>query len=199
MASKSLRRPGYTIIEIITVIFIVGILSGIVAEFLSFMNKKQADLQSQSIVQAETALAMDKTSKIIRSATNISIASDNTLEVLAYANVADTVPSKISVYLDGATIRMKSIAPSGNGPNYTYNSANAVITKLINNTFNGVGRPIFVYYNDSNAQLTQPVALGDIKMIGLNFIGKAQGLAFLPAREVSLSSKVQLRNFKTNF
>ena len=189
---------GFTIVELLVVIFCFAIIGAVVSEYTiqTFINESQ--LEGQNNTQTELNSAIEKISKIIRSCTEIDQADNNTLVIKGYPNTNDTIPSKITFAITSESLKFTVIPPTGTGPNYTYDPMNGKIYNLVTKLSNPALGQIFHYYGDNNMELTQPVSIGFIKMIEVVLTSQPDGPpAHLP-KPITVSTKIELRNFKTN-
>lgn len=192
-----MKRPAFTIVEMIVVIFILSIFGGVVTQYIvkSYSNNQQ--VEAGSIVQKDLNLAVDRFNRVLRSSTELLEATATTIKIRGYPNVGDTAPSEIYFYIQGTAVKYSVIPPTGTAPNYTYNSANAKYYTLLPNVINNSGAtPLFRFYSDTNVLQTLPVSLANVKSIEFAPVAKdAQNVIKIP---VSVTTRATLRNFKTN-
>lgn len=191
-----MKRRGFSVLELILVIFIVSLFSGLVSSTIikSYSNNKL--VETQSIVQTELNLAIDRLSRVLRSSTLILEATETNFKIRGYPNVADNAPSEINFYLDATALRYSVIPPTGQAPNYTYNGADAKVYTLVSKTTNAVNNPAFRYYNDQNALLNFPVSVSSIKIVEPTLSAVDSGNIL--KNPIIVTTKITLRNFKTN-
>jgi prepilin-type N-terminal cleavage/methylation domain-containing protein len=189
-------KRAFTIIEMVVVIFIITLLSGVVAETI---NKSYADnrkVEAQSITQKDINFAIDRLSRVLRSATLVMETTETNLKVRGYPNTSDAAPSEINFYLSDSSLKYSVIPPTGSAPNYTYDINNAKYYTLLSKTTNSVSNPVFRYYNDQGSLLNFPVSAGSVKEVEPNLSAlDSGGVLKLP---IVVSTKITLRNFKTN-
>lgn len=196
MKSPIKKRPGFTLIELLVVMSISMLLGGIVTDFYVQMNVKNQRVQAASLAQRDLSLATDKFNRILRSATIIISASETSLTVRGYPNPSDEVPSQISIFINGSKVSYSVIAPTGTAPNYTYNQANAKTYTLLPNVTNSIALPLFKCYNNTNTLLPFPVTIASVTEV--EFLPSAKDADNILSTPIAVSTRVQLRNFKTN-
>ena len=189
-------RNGFTLMELLVVIFIISLFGGIVSSTFikSYANNRL--VETQAIVQTELNQATDRLTRVLRSATLILEATETNFKMRGYPNAADTAPSEINFYLNGTALKYTVIPPSGQAPNYTYNPADAVLRTLVAKTTNSVSNPVFRYYDDVGGVLSFPVGISSIKIVEptLSAIDSSNVLK----NPIVVTTKITLRNFKTN-
>ena len=192
----SRHGAGFSVLELIVVIFIVSLFGGLVSSTIlkSYANNRL--VETQAIVQTELNLAVDRLSRVLRSSTVILQATETNFKIRGYPNVADNAPSEINFYLENTKIKYSVIPPSGTAPNYTYNQGDAKYYTLIGKTTNSVNNPVFRYYNDQNALLNFPVTIASIKVVEPTL--SAVDASNVLQTPIIVTTKITLRNFKTN-
>lgn len=191
-----MRKPGFTLIELVMVTFIMTILGGIVSTVIvkSFSSNQQ--VENQALVQRSLSLGLDRFSRVMRSTTHLLEATNTNVKIRGYPNVADTAPSEINFYLTGTQIRYSVIPPTGSPPNYTYNPADAKTYQLLPRVTNTVSQPIFVYYDETNTALASPIVIADVKAVEFRPIATDANSTL--TKPITATSRATLRNFKTN-
>ncbi|MEK7170971.1 MAG: hypothetical protein AAB774_01535 [Patescibacteria group bacterium] len=196
MGIKLKKIPAFSVLELILVIFIVSLFGGLVSSTIlkSYANNRL--VETQAIVQTELNTAIDRLSRVLRSATLILEATETNFKIRGYPNVADIAPSEINFYLDGTALKYSVIPPTGQAPNYTYGSADAKYYTLVGKTSNSIANPAFRYYNDQSVLLNFPVQIASIKVVEPTLSALDTGnILKLP---IIVTTKITLRNFKTN-
>ncbi|KKU43915.1 MAG: hypothetical protein UX60_C0014G0014 [Berkelbacteria bacterium GW2011_GWA2_46_7] len=191
-----MKKRAFSVLELIVVIFIVSLFGGIVSSTIikSYSNNKL--VETQSIVQTELNLAIDRLSRVLRSSTLILEATETSFKIRGYPNAADNAPSEIYFYLAGTAMKYSVIPPTGQAPNYTYNQVDAKIYTLVAKTTNAVNNPAFRYYGESSALLNFPVSIGSIKIVEPTLSAVDSGNIL--KSPIIVTTKITLRNFKTN-
>jgi len=190
------KRAGFSLIEMIVVMFIFTILGGVVANVIVSSNQNYQLLEAQSVVQRDLNLGLDRFNRVMRSATKLLETTNTNVKVWGYPNVNDVAPSEINFFLTETKISYSVIAPTGSAPNYTYNPANAKTLTLVPRVTNTGAEPVFVYFDDTNAQLTSPVVMADVKAV--EFRPLATDVKNSLTKPISATTRATLRNFKTN-
>ncbi len=191
------KKPGFTLIELITVIGIMTIVGGIVGDVIVRSFRQNTQQEAQANVNTQMSLAIDKFNRIARSATQLITTTNTTFTILGYPKASDTIPSQISIYLTGRAVKYSVIPPSGTAPNYTYNQANAQIFSLFSNTTNNsTTTPLFQYLDDTNTVLSSPVNMASVTAV--RFLPSAMDDNNLITKPDLGNTLVSLRNFKTN-
>lgn len=191
-----MSRAGFTIIELIVVMFIITLLGGIVSATIVKSLNDQNKLDAESQVQRELTISLDRVSKALRSTILLLEATETNLKVRAFAKVSDSAPSEINYFIDQSGRWRYSVIPaSGTPPNYTYNPADQQTFTLATKITNTSAAPLFNYFDETSAPLTFPVQAADIRLIEITPRGTDSNDLVAP---LIFSTKVQLRNFKTN-
>lgn len=190
------QRKGYSLLELILVMFIVSLFGGLVSSTIlkSYANNRL--VETQSIVQTELNLAVDRLSRVLRSSTAILVATETNLKIRGYPSAADNAPSEINFYLQSSALKYSVIPPTGTAPNYTYNINDAKYYTLLGKTSNSTGNPVFRYYNDQNVLLNFPVSIASVKVVEPT-LSALDTKNVLP-NPIIVTTKITLRNFKTN-
>ncbi len=190
------KELGFTIIEMITVLFIVSLLGGIVTGFIIKNSRDNQRVQAQSLVQKDLNLGIDRISRVLRSATKILEATETNIKIRGFPNVGDAAPSEINFYLSGTVVKYSVIPPTGTAPNYTYNQQDAVYYTLLTKVTNSTSLPLFNYYDETNTKLVFPVTVSTVRVV--EFAPSATDSLNSLTTPVVVSTKIDLRNFKTN-
>lgn len=197
-ATKAAHRnpaAGFTLIELIIVIGIASILLVGIGNFIVSALATYQYLQVQGNSAVDQTALVDRMGNVIRGATGIITAQGNTLTLYAYFSPADAVVDQVSYTVNGSTLQVSVIPPSGTAPNYTYNPASAKITTLSTN-FTDSPNPVFTYYDASGTQLASGFTTSQINQIGI-YLSTNPNPAKLP-KPLVLQTRVTLRNMKTN-
>lgn len=198
MALLSRRKQfGFTIIELIVVMFIIAVLGTITASFIIKSLRDQERLQAQSLVQGQLSTAVERVAKVLRGTTTIIQAQQTSLTIRGFANVSDVAPSEISYFKDADNAWRFSVIPAtGVAPNYTYDPANKKTYTLADKLTNDNNQPLFFYYGETNNLLAFPVSSASIKMVEIAPVAldKTNWLV----EPVTLTTRVNLRNLKMN-
>jgi prepilin-type N-terminal cleavage/methylation domain-containing protein len=188
-------QRGYSLIELLVVI---SITTAIAVPLTNFMIKGLTGynfLQAQSDTALELNTLADRITKVVRGATSVDTAQNNTLIIYGYFSPQDTVIKKIRYFVNGTNLNIGVTPPTGTAPSYTYDPANEVITTTRIDLVMG-GNSLFTYYDDVGNQLTGAFQVSQIKQIGL-YVAANPNAKQVPV-PISISTKVTLRNLKVN-
>lgn len=191
-----MKKPGFSILELLVVMFFMSILGAIMFETVIKTNSNNAKVEAQALVQRDLNLAIDRFNKVVRSTTMLLEATATNLKIRGYPNVADTAPSEINFYLTGTQAKYSVIPPTGTAPNYTYSSADAKHYLLLGKVTNNAGQPLFYYYDETNAQLALPITLADVRTAA--FAPRALDVGNYLTTPITVTTRATMRNFKTN-
>ena len=121
-------RAGYSLVELLIVISLTSMMAVPLVVFSYKGLTSYEFLQAQSNTSTELSTLSQRMGKVIRGATTIILAQDNTLTIYGYFSPQDTVVKKIRYFISGNNLEIGVTPPSGTAPNYTYLSANEVVT-----------------------------------------------------------------------
>lgn len=187
---------GFTILELIIVMFFISILGVIVAQGISSSLRDNRRLEVETQVQRESAMALERIAKVLRSTTQIIAVDPNSITIRGYPTVDETIPSEIRYFIDDQRLRLSVTPPSGVAPNFIYNPSSAVETTLIGRVVNDNNNHLFEYYNEANVRLTGTINIADIRSIEI--LPRVIDRNNILRTPFSTSTKVMFRNFKTN-
>jgi len=191
---KSKKNEGFTIIEILVVISIMGIISTLILNFVVMGLKAtrfEAE-QAEAVKQARDAMNVMKTE--IRGANNSAhgdypILVINSQEFVFFSDIdKDDVYEKIRYYLDGLELKKAVIKPDSFS---LYNDA-PVIT-VIANYVNNQAESIFTYYT-SDYLVTGNI--NEVRLINMNL--KINVTPEIAPADIYVETDVALRNLKSN-
>jgi type II secretory pathway pseudopilin PulG len=186
---------GYTLLEMI----IAGMLTGLLAIPLMIFSYKGLTsyefLQAQSNTSTELSTLSERMAKVIRGATAVITAQNNTLTIYGYFSPQDSTVKQIRYFISGTNLDIGVTPPSGTAPDYTYPSANEVVTTTRVDLSMGA-IPMFTYYDDSGTLLAAGFANSQVKAIGIYVAANPRTKQL--AVPIELTTRVSLRNFKTN-
>lgn len=190
----SRRNRGFTIIELVISITMLTIIAIIVGGFVvrTLHDYKVADTQAADNYLV-TAL-INRVGRVVRGATALIVAQDNTLTIQGYFDPVDVAPSQIRYFVSGGSLSVGVIPASGTAPNYTYPSANETVKVLATKVVNA--QPAFSYYDDQGNALASGFSLVQVKQIGLYLsVNSNSRITATPAIN---QTRITLRNMKTN-
>ncbi len=182
-------------VEMTVVIVLLGLVGALVATMIVRGFQSYKFSQETISMQEEAAKCMRDFEKIARGSTEVVTSEPGEYEFYAYLlNDAQPAPSKIRYFTEDGSLKRGVIQPSGAGPVFDYPAANENISGLCDYVTNG--DTIFTYYNDSNAEISEPVPKDAVRMV--EFSISLDKNTSKPPEAVSQTTKVNLRNLKTN-
>ena len=195
MSPRINRQSGFTLLEILIVITIMAIATGLVATFVGNSFNAYGFLQAKASTSSDANLELDRVSRVIRGATQVLNAGTNSLTVYAYFSPRDNAPDQVNYYVSGTSFLAAVIPASGTAPNYTYNVANQQNYTLITHLTNGA-QVAFTYYDDQGNQLTGAFSTIQVKQISIYLATNPYpNVLHVP---VVIQTTDTLRNLKTN-
>lgn len=202
----SKRESGFTLIEIIVSIGILGLIAGAVIAFESGLLSNTKILQNQLTMQQQVRRAMSGFVKDVRSARQsasgtypIEISATNTL--VFYANIdSDALIERVRYYIATSSLMRGVIKPTG----MTYLTANEKTSILVGNVLNGTSTDLFSYYDEgfdgftasSTAPIPPPINIPIVRMIQMSIVANPNGVR-TPAKQ-TYTTQVSIRNLKGN-
>ena len=197
MSPRSQLRSmaGYSLLELLVVMVIIGAIALPLSTYLIKGLGTYNFVQIQSDTSLELETLADRVTRVLRGATSIDTASPNTLIVYGYFSPQDTTIKKIRYFISGTNLNIGVTPPSGTAPNYTFPSANEVVSTSRVDLSMG-SNPLFTYYDDAENLLTGSFTPGQVKEIGI-FVSANPNTKQVRV-PISISTKVTLRNLKTN-
>jgi hypothetical protein len=182
-------------LELLVVIVIITLITGPLALFFTrgLMSYNQLDMQTNSAT--ELGILSGKITTVIRNATGVDTAQDNTFIFYSYNKPTDTAVSKYRYFVSGNTLSVGIIAAQGTAPNYTYPSASEVV-KVMRTDLAMNSQPMFTYYDMGGSQLTGTFDVDAVRQVGL-FLSVNPNTVQL-AKAVSVTNRVTIRNLKDN-
>lgn len=188
-------QSGYTILELLVVISIITIIVGPLALFFTRGLLSYSQLDMQTNAATELGILSGKITSVIRNATSVDTAQDNTFIFYSYAKPTDTVVSEYRYFVSGNTLSMGITPASGTAPNYTYLSANEVV-KVVRTDLAMNSQPMFTYFDTNGAQLSGTFDVTTVRQVGL-FLSVNPNTVQL-AKAISVTNRVAIRNLKDN-
>lgn len=189
-----LQKKGYTLIEVLIVITIIGFIGSLILNFTvsGFKLTRFESEQAEAVKQARDV--MDIMKKEIRGA-NASAKGDYTLSLINsdefefYSDINDDdIYEKVHYYNDDTQMKKEVINP-GLSNNYDGTSTISVIAEYVNNQ----AEPIFTYF-DSNYNETANIT--DVRLINIRF--KINVTPEIAPADIYVETDVTLRNLKSN-
>jgi prepilin-type N-terminal cleavage/methylation domain-containing protein len=188
-------ESGFTLLEVLIAMVLTGLLAIPLAMFSIRGLQSYQFLQSESNTSTELSTLTEQMAKVIRGTTSVITAQSNTLTVYAYFDPDDTTVKQVRYFVSGNKLEVGVTPPSGTAPNYTFPSANEVVTTLYSNLVMG-STPMFTYYDNTNTQLPNGFTTSEVNQVGIYVAANpAPNQETVP---IALTTRVTLRNFKTN-
>lgn len=192
------KEHGFTLVELLITVIMVGVVSTIFviafkSTIFNYLNMQQDASATMQINTQAYRLAT-----VIRSATDVTSATDSDLVLYAYFYPSDTYVSLLHYYLltdTTGTHLMADLTPmTANPPLGTAITDKKRTFTIIDSFYTGSSKPLFEYLNAGGSTLTLPITdLQTIKGIRINLAAKGSN-----GSNQSLNVDVSLRNKKTN-
>ncbi|PIS42455.1 MAG: hypothetical protein COT24_03365 [Candidatus Kerfeldbacteria bacterium CG08_land_8_20_14_0_20_40_16] len=196
------KISGFTLIEMIIVMGIIGIVGTIVYQFIVQGNRVFTQSRDQALAQDTLRKVMDSLAKELRKAQNADngaylLEGAQEQSIIFYADIDnDGDRERIRYFLDGIDFKKGVVEPTVNPVEYP--SENEVISPVVTNVRNQGA--IFTYF-DENYTGTEdpfpyPINLNEVKLVHLKFIVDVE--PNFPPDPISIETSVMIRNLKTN-
>lgn len=185
---------GYSLLELIITMTIVSIVVTALTGLVVQSSQGYRYLQVQSNASVDLSNTLNRVSKVVRGATEVTEAQSGRLTIFAYFSPQDTVVKRITYFVDGTSLKATVIPPSGSGPIYTYNPSDGKTYTLADDLSNG--GMVFNYFNEVGAPLTGAFTPTQIKQVGITIITNPNPKVL--RKPMSSQTTVTLRNKKTN-
>lgn len=189
------NESGYSLIELLIVMTLTTMVAVPLVVFSYKGLTSYEFLQAQSNTSGELNTLVNRIGKVVRGTTSVIDAQDNTLTIYGYFSPQDTTVKKIRYFINGSNLNIGVTPPTGTAPNYTYLSANEVVTTSRIDLAMG-GTPMFTYYDDTGTKLAAGFAVSQIKAVGIYVAANPRTKQL--SVPIAVTSRVTLRNFKTN-
>ncbi|MFA6271481.1 MAG: prepilin-type N-terminal cleavage/methylation domain-containing protein [Patescibacteria group bacterium] len=187
---------GFTLIEIIIVIGIMGMLTTIIYQFVVQGNDMFNQSRDQALAQDTLRKVTKSIAKELRAAQNADtgaylLASAQEKSIIFYSNI-DSDPSRerLRYFLSGTSFQRGVI---------DLPSTDEVVETIVEHVVDS--GPIFTYFDENytgtEASLAQPVNLAAVRLVHMKFnvdIDPNQ-----PPDPISIETSIMIRNLKTNF
>lgn len=193
--SKLHQEAGYSLVELLVVMTLTTMVAVPLVVFSYKGLTSYVFLQAESDTSTELSSLSARIGKVIRGATGVVSASDNSLTIYGYFSPQDTTVKKIRYFISGTNLNIGVTPPTGTAPNYTYNAANEVITTTRIDLVMGT-TPIFTYYDDAGNKLPNGFSTSQVKAIGIYIAANPRSK--IVSQPIAVATRVTLRNFKTN-
>lgn len=194
---------GFTLIEILIVIFLVGLISIVIGSFSVDIFSLSRIIGADLSTQQEIRVALKQISSELRSASQSSsgsypIAEASSTSLTFYSDIDDDgLKERLRYFLQNSIVKKGTLKPTGNP--LVYNSANETVVDLVRGVY-ATTTPIFSYYNSAydgeSAPMPQPVTTTTVRLIKIIIMAESDP-SKAPA-PFTLTTEVTLRNIKDN-
>lgn len=195
----SRNEKGYTLLELLITITIIGILSTALTSFAVSSLRKYLGLQKDATAFSEISQQSQRITNVLRGSTDITSASDYSVTVYAYFFPNNQYVSEIKYYLNVSnTTLYADVTPmSANPPNGTLLTAQKKTYTVVPYFYQASGTKLFEYLDATSNPISTPIAdLKTIKGIRVNLKTPVDGLQANNFN--TISTQISLRNRKTN-
>lgn len=197
-------QGGFTLVEVLVAIGILGTISGGVIAFERNIIMQTKALQSSLIAQQQTTRALRSFVKEMRGATHSGggayvIEAAATSSVTFFANIdGDTSIERVRYFLASTSLYKALLEPTGT----LYNPANEGLYLIVRDIQNSSTSPLFEYYDKnyagtaSSTPLALPINIPDVRLIKMSLPvdpNKARSPVFQ-----TYTTQVSVRNLKDN-
>lgn len=199
-------EPGFTLIEIVVVIFVFSVLAAgiivLVSSILTNSQKQETQLYNASQARRLSFDVMEE----IRRATDSDVgaypvSSAGAHQLIIYTNSDDEGDvERVRYFIQNGMLMKGVIKPVGSPP--VYNVANEQVAIIQRDVANQAGDHLFYYYGDAYAGnvadfLPQPVNVTDVRYIRMNLMIYNKG-GITDQQTYTVTAGGALRNLKTN-
>ncbi len=198
-----MRRPGFTLFELVITTFVVALVGGAVYAFQTNVISVNTFLQDSLTGQQE---ARTTVRRFVTEARSIQIpnngafpiATVNPTEFTFYSDVDyDGTRERVRYFLSGSTLRRGIVEPSGDP--LAYDPDDETADDVVHNVANG-GTAIFSYYDanydGTTAPLASPVDVTEVRLVKITLIIDRDPNR--PPGPSTITTQTSLRNLKDN-
>jgi prepilin-type N-terminal cleavage/methylation domain-containing protein len=169
MQFPSKTSRGFTLIEVITVIAILALVSGALSAMIQYFYRTNDYVLQEESAVANGRQGLTVAMQNLREASyaddgSYPIGSVSTSSITFYADANNTGDvEKVTYYLSAGTLYRGVVIATGTPPTYTGQpqATSTIATYVVNAT----STPIFLYYNDNGNLLSTPVNVSAISSI----------------------------------
>ena len=199
MYHKRLHQKGFTIIEILIVLVVIGIVSATAFSFFNNAFNEYLSLQQDSIRFGDLAMQSQRVTNVLRGLLDITSASNDELTVYAYFAPNDTYVSLVKYYKNQhKTSLLADVTPmTANPPDGTPIFTDTKTYTIIHDFHESASVKTFEFLDSASNTLDLPINdLHSIKGIKINL--SVPTISPVASGDSLISSQVALRNRKTN-
>jgi len=201
MINRNTRERGYTLIEMLVVISIAALLSGVIVNSILSFYRTNTNTFEQA---AQVDEARRGIGSMIRDIREIAYSDNGSYPIVSTATSTfsfysdidrDASTELVRYYLTGTSLRKGVTNSTGTPP--TYDLANeqvSIISNYVRNPSQGI--PVFRYYNASSTEITPGATTTSIIFVTVDMVVNVDPYR-LPG-EFTLHSSATIRNLKTN-
>jgi prepilin-type N-terminal cleavage/methylation domain-containing protein len=197
--ARQLKERGFTLVELLVVIVMIGIVSTGVYTFINTSVSQYLALQSDGMLFGDLASQSQRIAQVLRGLTDITQATATDITAYAYFAPNDANVSQVHYYKNIAgTVLYADVTPmTANPPSGSLITTSKQTYTIISNFYSAPGVSTFVYLDSSGNPLAMPVSdLHTIKNIQINLAVPSKSPSANGNEAVSI--QVNLRNRKTN-
>jgi prepilin-type N-terminal cleavage/methylation domain-containing protein len=190
---------GYTIVELLLVISLIGIVSTIIYTFFVTSFNQYFALQQDGMLFGDLAAQSQRIAMVTRGLTDITAASSSEITMYSYFSPNDQYVSQIRYYKNaGGTSLMADVTPmTANPPTGTLITAQKKTYTVVSPFYTLTGVNTFVYFDGNNNQMSLPITdLHTIQQIQVNLAAPTKAPSSTGYDQISV--QVSLRNRKIN-
>ena len=162
-------KNAFTLVETIVVIAMTALIFITLGTLLAYFYKTNAYTLEQSTAVGQARTGIEDAMRYLREASygsdgSYPIAQAATSSITFYANSNnDSVIERITYALINGTLYRTVAEPSGNPLSYV--GAAIATSTIATSVINGASTPVFTYFDDTGAQLSPPINIGDVASV----------------------------------
>jgi prepilin-type N-terminal cleavage/methylation domain-containing protein len=185
------RQEGFTLIELVEAMALLGILTATVAVVLTSLVRQSSDVHEQSVLQTEIRPAVDRLAQDLRQAyggegvTPIETIGDTTLTFLSPDRAEPFHVRRVAYRVSGLRLeRAVAASTDTDGPPWSIPALGAWEPQSEAPVVNAV---VFTYFDSAGATTT---VAADVRAVGVRIVTE---LATTPGRQVAYETSVTVR------
>lgn len=200
MSNKN-SKMGFTLIEIVVVLGIIGIIGTIVYQFVVSGNEIFIQSRDQALAQDTLRKVTDSIAKELRKAQNADngayLLEDGDKQfIIFYSDIDnDGQQERVRYFINGIDFQKGVIEPTGIPVQYPQENEN--ITTVVSNIRNSA---IFSYFDEnytgSEDPLPDPLDVSKVRLVHIKFDADIDPNQ--PPASITIETSVMIRNLKTN-